>query len=133
MLGLDTNILVRFLAEDDDAQTQQAKSVMLNRANHPIYLSMLVLAEAFTVMTKVKKFPAASVLSSYRLLLRSPQIKVERPDMVSQAVADAEATGAGLPDALIALQNAEADCTTTATFDRRATRLKFMSPAKEHL
>lgn len=133
MLGLDTNILVRFLAEDDDLQTQQAKAVMVNRANQPLYLSMLVLAEAFTVMTKVKKFPAASVLGSYRLLMRSPQVIVERPDMVTQAIADAEATGAGLPDALIALQNSEASCTTTVTFDRRATRLALMSPAEEHL
>ncbi|MDB5535126.1 MAG: hypothetical protein JWQ65_1, partial [Devosia sp.] len=40
---------------------------------------------------------------------------------------------AGFPDALIALQNAEAGCGITATFDVRATRLEFMSAAKEYL
>lgn len=133
MLGADTNVLVRFLADDDAEQSAQARTLFTTPANQPIYLSMLVLAEAFTVMTKVKKFPVAVVLDAYRLLLRSPQIQVERPDLVMTALDDAAETHAGFPDALIALQNAEAECLSTATFDLRAIRLSAMSAVKEHL
>lgn len=131
MLGIDTNVLIRFLTTDDAVQSAQAQRLLIKRENQPIYVSMLVLAEAFNVMTKVKKQPAGAVLDSYRLLLRSPELTIERADMVSSAIEDADRTKAGFPDALIALQNAEANCVTTATFDVRAMRLDAMSPAKD--
>ena len=132
VLGVDTNVLIRFLTLDDEIQLEQARQLMTKPDNHPIYISMLVLAEAFNVMTKVKKFPAAAVLDSYRALLQSPALTVERFDMIAKAIDDASRTNAGFSDALIALQNAEAGCRTTATFDSKATRLAGMSPVKAH-
>jgi predicted nucleic-acid-binding protein len=131
VLGVDTNVLVRFLTDDDDLQTPQAHSLVTKAANHPIYVSMLVLAETYNVLTKVKKQPVQAVLESFRLLLHSPAMRVERPDMVSAAIEDAAETKAGFSDALIAMQNKEARCMTTATFDIRATRLPDMSAAKD--
>ena len=131
MLGVDTNVLIRFLTLDDPEQSAQAQSLFTKAENHPIYLSMLVLAEAFNVMTKVKKFPSAAVLDSYRLLARSPAVAIERADIVSAAIEDAARTNAGFSDALIALQNAEAGCDASATFDIRAMRLDTMHAAKD--
>ena len=131
MLGVDTNVLVRFLILDDELQFAKVQSLFRRENNKPIYLSALVLAETFTVLTKVKKFPVAAVLESYRLLLRSPDVVVEGPAMVTAAIEDAARSGAGFPDALIALQNAEAGCVTTATFDKRAIRLEAMSAAED--
>ena len=133
VLGVDTNVLIRFLTVDDAVQTPKANALFSRSANHPIYISMLVLAEAFNVMTKVKKQPVTAVLDSYRLLLRSPAVRVERPDIVAIAIEDASRTNAGFSDALIALQNAGALCSTTATFDYRATRLDGMSPVEDFL
>lgn len=131
MLGVDTNVLVRFLSFDDEAQSALASSLFKREENQPIYLSGLVLAETFTVLTKVKKFSTDSVLNSYRLLLRSPDVLIENPAMVSQAIDDAARTGAGFPDALIALQNAEAGCSATATFDKKANRLEAMRSVED--
>lgn len=131
MLGVDTNVLIRFLTLDDDVQTPMAQKLLAEPAHHPIYISTLVLAEAFNVMTKVKKHSAAAVLESYRLLLRSPALRIERPDMVAMAIDGASRTKAGFSDALIALQNAEAQCVATATFDYRAARLDGMSPVED--
>ena len=133
MLGVDTNVLIRFLTLDDAVQTPKAHALFARSANYPIYLSMLVLTEAFNVMTKVKKQPAVAVLDSYRLLLRSPAVKIERADIVALAIEDASRTNAGFSDALIALQNADARCSTTATFDYRATRLDGMNPVEDFL
>lgn len=131
VLGVDTNVLVRFLTLDDEVQSAQAQSLFAKSGNQPIYLSMLVLAEAFNVMTKVKKFPQPAVLDSYRLLTRSPDVTIERLDMVSAAIEDAARTNAGFSDALIALQNLEAGCDVSATFDIRAMRLDAMQSAKD--
>lgn len=133
MLGIDTNVLIRFLTLDDEVQTPIAQKVLADPRHHPIYLSMLVLAEAYNIMTKVKKHPPAAVLEGYQLLLRSPALKIERPDMVAKAIENAGQTKAGFSDALIALQNAEARCAATATFDYRATRLDGMSPVEDYL
>lgn len=133
MLGVDTNVLIRFLTTDDEVQWPQARKLLTKPANHPIYISMLVLAEAFNVMTKVKRQPTEVVLQSYRLLLRSPALRIERADMVARAIEDAAHTKAGFSDALIALQNAEAQCLATATFDVRAMRLDGMRPVKAFL
>lgn len=124
MLGADTNVLVRFVADDDDTQSGQAKQLVAD--NQPVYLSMLVLAEAFTVLTKVRKFPMSAVHDAYRLLLRSPGFEVEDPQLVGEAIEEGENAGCGFTDALIALQNRVAGCRTTATFDHRAARLGAM-------
>jgi predicted nucleic-acid-binding protein len=131
VLGVDTNVLVRFLTVDDEAQFQLVQRMFQREDNQPIYLSGLVLAEAFTVLTKVKKFPRDAVLDSFRLLLRSPQITVERSAMVETAIEDAARTSADFPDALIALQNADAGCSATATFDKRAIRLDAMRSVED--
>jgi predicted nucleic-acid-binding protein len=127
VLGVDTNVLVRFLAADDDMQSQQAKLLMGNLDNQPIRISLIVLAEAFNVLTKVRKFPMDAVHEGYRQLLRSPGIEVEDPRLVSRALGLGQLARCGFNDALIALQNQTAGCSTTATFDRKATRLDAMT------
>lgn len=131
MLGVDTNVLVRFFADDDDVQSAQAKQFVT--ANQPVYVSMLVLTETFNVLTKVRKFPAGTVHDSFRLLLRSPGFEIENPSMVSRAVEDGEVAGCGFTDALIALQNRNAGCSITATFDHRAARLESMQRVESFL
>ena len=131
MLGVDTNVLVRFLAGDDDVQSAQAKQFVAG--NRPIRVSQLVLAEAFNVLTKVRKFPMGEIHDGYRVLLRSPDFEVESPSMVSQAIEDGELAGCGFTDALIALQNRDAGCTVTATFDHRAARLEDMQRVESFL
>jgi predicted nucleic-acid-binding protein len=133
VLGIDTNVIVRFLTSDDEEQTPQAQRLLSKADNHPIFISMLVLAEAFTVLTKVKRQPDAAVLDSFRLLLRSPALRIERPDLVASAIASAAKTRAGFADALIALQNSEARCVSTATFDIRAMRLPGMNPVRDFI
>lgn len=133
VLGVDTNVVVRFFADDDDIQSGQAKQLLGNTDNQPIYLSMLVLSEAFTVLTKVRRFSMQAVHEGYRGLLLSPDFQLEDPHLVGRAIDDGAATGCGFADALIALQNQAAGCSVTATFDHRAARLEGMKPAEDFL
>lgn len=133
MLAIDTNVLVRFFADDDDLQSMQAKRLIAESAGRQIYLSTLVLAETFTVLTKVRKFPSVAVCEGYRMLLRSPTFTVENPQMVIQAIDTGERAKCGFVDALIALQNQAAGCNTTATFDHRAAHLDGMQRVEDLL
>ncbi len=49
VLGVDTNVLVRFLAEDDPLQTPQAIQLLTDPANHPVYLAQVAIIETFWV------------------------------------------------------------------------------------
>lgn len=133
VLGIDTNVLIRFLADDDELQSPLAKRLLTAPANQPIYISALVLAECYTVLTRVKKFPADTVISVFRQMVSSDEFELEQPDIVAMALDDAERAGCGLTDALIGRQNAAAGCATTATFDIRAQRLETMSPVEDRL
>ncbi len=133
MLGVDTNVLVRFLADDDDRQSEQAKLLMGKLDNQPIHISLIVLAEAFNVLTKVRKFPMDAVHDGYRQLLRSPGIEVEDPRLVSRALGLGQVARCGFNDALIALQNQAAGCRTTVTFDQKASRLDAMTAVEDLL
>jgi predicted nucleic-acid-binding protein len=133
VLGVDTNVLVRFLADDDDTQSALTREFMADPGNQPIYLSMLVLSEAFTVLTKVRKFPMDAVHDGFRMLLRSPGFIVESPDLVDRAIEDGEAARCGFADALIALQHLACGCDVTVTFDHRATRLESMQRLEDYL
>lgn len=133
VLGVDTNVLVRFLADDDERQTPIAVQFISDEANQPIFLSMLVLSEAFTVLTRVKKFQASRVISAFRGLAASDGFEIENMQLLHEALGDAERAGCGLADALIARQNQLAGCRTSATFDIRAMRLEGMTSVEEFL
>lgn len=126
MLGIDTNVLVRFLADDDLIQTPQAIQALKLERNQPIYIGRLVAAETFWVLTQVKKFPRKSVIESFRALLSSVDFKVEAAELMGQALDDCERVGCDFADALIALENKAVGCEATLTFDVDAMGLDGM-------
>jgi predicted nucleic-acid-binding protein len=133
VLGVDTNVLVRFLAKDDDVQTPQAAEVLTANGNHPIYVGRVVAVETFWVLTKVKKFPRQQVIDSFRGLLSSVDFKVEAEELVGRALDDCERVGCDFADALIALENNHAGCEATLTFDTDAYPLDDMVPLTSRL
>jgi predicted nucleic-acid-binding protein len=133
VLGVDTNVLVRFLADDDATQSPQAVRALQAAGNQPIYVGRIVAAETFWVLTKVKKFPRQSVIDSFRGLLASVDFKVESEKLMSRALDDCERVGCDFADALIALENRQAGCEATATFDVDAQKLAGMIPLSDRL
>jgi predicted nucleic-acid-binding protein len=133
VLGVDTNVLVRFLADDDAVQTPQAVRALKAGSNQPIYIGRLVAAETFWVLTKVMKFPRQAVIESFRGLLASVDFKVEAEKLMGRALDDCERVGCDFADALIVLENRQAGCEATATFDADAQKLDGMIPLSDRL
>ena len=127
MIGLDTNVLVRYVTHDHPEQTATAIEVMKSlTAETPGFLSMVVLAELVWVVETCYGFSKAEVVETLEGLLRSKELVVERADIALQAVSKFKTTRSDFSDCLIERSGHAAGCRHTITFDRRASSLEGM-------
>jgi predicted nucleic-acid-binding protein len=117
VISIDTNILVRFLAEDDPPQTARAISLF---ANETIHLSQTVLLEAFWVLRKRLGLASGDVLAMLVSVTGLPNVRVEQADRFRRAV-DLTSQGIDFADALHL--SATPEGARFATFDRDVIRL----------
>ncbi|MCX6395702.1 MAG: type II toxin-antitoxin system VapC family toxin [Propionibacteriales bacterium] len=122
MIGLDTNVLVRALANDDPEQTRSAQAMLSELSEErPGFISLTVMTELVWVLQKVLKFEAASVHRAVDALMGASAFEIEDGESVGEAL-EAARRGADFPDALIAATHRLCGVTDTVTFDRAAAR-----------
>lgn len=121
MIGLDTNILVRFLTHDDPVQTPAAVKLMssLTPAS-PAFVSLVVIAELSWVLRSLYNLEKGEMELALENLLRSDALVVERSEIVWQALRKFKTSNAGFSDCLIERCGHAAECLYTFTFDKRA-------------
>ncbi len=121
MTGLDTNILVRYLTEDDPVQTIAAGRVIDSFSrDSPGFISLIVLAELVWVLESFYRFTKNEIERVLETLLRSDELVVERAEIVSQALRMFRIGRADFADCLIERCGHAADCKHTVTFDQKA-------------
>ena len=120
MIGLDSNVMVRYLVEDDPAQTARAKSVIdALTASAPGFIATVTWAEMYWVLTRTYGFTRAEVVDKLASLVESEEIQAENPTAIAAAVSRAR-QGADFADALIDAAARRAGCSQVVTFDKRA-------------
>ena len=120
--GVDTNVLLRLLVDDDSVQAASARLFFQSRSpQFPVHVSWIVLVELVWTLRSRYGYENSDILNVVAGLCRRPDVRMERSDLVLNAVDKANA-GAGFSDALIALGNGAAGCDRTVTFDRGASR-----------
>jgi len=124
VIGLDTNVLVRYLVQDDPRQSEAANELIDSlTADEQGFVSVVALVETTWVLQRAYGRNAEQVREIVRGLLESVEIVVESADLVRSALAmDAPQ----FFDALVAASGTAAGVTSTATFDRRAAALPGM-------
>ena len=124
MIGLDSNVLVRYVVQDDVDQAQAATALIEGECTDesPGHVDAVVLAEVVWVLTSAYGFPKESIVRVIHQLLRTTEIKIENSDAAWAALRQFEAGTADFADHLIAWRNRAAGCRVTYTFDRRAAR-----------
>ena len=125
MIGLDTNILVRYLAQDDPVQSPQATDLIERHLteDEPGFVSVVTMAEIARVLSSVHRLANSAVADTIERVLQAGALVVENEQEVFTAmIAVREARGT-FGDALIVALGAKAGCSHTLTFDRRAARL----------
>ncbi len=121
MIGLDSNILLRALMDDDPVQSPQARKLLAGLSEDERgYINLVVLAEVTWTLARKFKSPRDEVCAVVASLLGSAKLLVESHRQVGLAIDMARETRCGFNDALIGVLNRTATCRSTLTFDHGA-------------
>lgn len=127
MIGLDTNILLRAVLNDDVVQSPIARGILARlTVEEPGFVSIVTVVEfAWSLRSRYKK-PQEAIRAAFEALLRNPTIVFSNRDFVNAAVVTKEHDFA---DALLHAECRHAGCKTIFTFDSSALRHADFQPA----
>jgi predicted nucleic-acid-binding protein len=125
LIGLDSNVLVRYLTQDDRAQAARATRLIERELSErePGHISLIVLVETCWVLRRLYGASPEELRATVRDLLDTRQFSIEQRVAVVQALAKLEEKSGDLADALIVQVAAAAGCEKTVTFDKSAAKL----------
>ena len=127
MIGLDTNVLVRYIAQDDAKQSPKATRLIESfSADAPGYVSIVSVIELVWVLTGCYSSSKSEICEVLETLLRTKEIVVANADTVWKALRLFKAGKADFADCLIECTANEAGCSYTATFDHDAAKYSGM-------
>lgn len=128
MIGLDTNVLVRYVMQDDPRQAARATKLIEScSAEAPGFVPLVALVELAWVLSGSYGLGRNQVAAALEALLHARELVVDRADIVTQALKRYNTARADFPDALIERIAASAGCTATMTFDAGAAKSAGMT------
>jgi predicted nucleic-acid-binding protein len=130
MLGIDTNILVRYLTRDDSLQYEKARKLLARDASkgEPVLISLLVLLESEWVLRSRYEVSKSEMVAAVSALLNSADLAFEDEPSVERALYSWKESPADFGDCLIEARNLQLGCQATATFDGKALKLGGFIP-----
>ena len=125
MIGIGTNVLVRYLTQDDPKQSAVATRFIEGRlsAENPGFVSTITLCEIAWVLAESYGADRKRIREIVEGLLATKQLVIERPELVWKALRAWEGVPADFSDALIGQLAIAHGGEKTVTFDRTAARL----------
>jgi predicted nucleic-acid-binding protein len=125
MIGLDTNILVRYLTLDHPVQSSKAVALIERNLtlSDPGFISVVTMIETVWVLRKPYGFSREEVAGHVEFLLRADTLVVEHERAVHDAMSALRENRGDFADSLIASSGARMGCSHTLTFDGKAARL----------
>lgn len=131
MIALDTNVLVRFLVDDDRRQASRARSFLAAAIaeNSKLYVSEIVVCELVWVLESAYGFGRKEIVAVLRQLLNARHVSFRSSDRIDRAVEAYDKAKGDLADYLIRADAFELGCTEVITFDKALLRESgFRSP-----
>jgi predicted nucleic-acid-binding protein len=125
MIGLDANILVRYLAQDDPMQSPKANEIIERRLTeeNPGFISIVAMVETVWVLERAYRLTTREIVKAIERVLQTDVLVVENEQEVFTAMIALKGRHGSFADALIAALGARMGCRYTLTFDRKALRL----------
>jgi predicted nucleic-acid-binding protein len=125
MLGVDTNVLVRFLVRDDEAQFEKARKIIRREIDSEeyVFVSLMVVLEAEWVLRRLYKQSKNEILEVISGLLESIDVQFEDEPAIEESLLVWKGSAADFADCLIGAHNRRMPCRATATFDAKALKL----------
>jgi predicted nucleic-acid-binding protein len=120
VIGLDTNVLVRYLTQDEPGQAKKANALIAAAAakREKLHLDVVVLCEVVWVLRGAYGFDKDTVCGALEKILAAAQFSIADRDRVREALALYRAEGGDFADYILGSRNRAAGCDVTATFDR---------------
>lgn len=130
MIGIDTNVLVRLLVRDHDAQVRAAEKFVSTHCTtaDPGFVSRVVIAELAWVLGDVYGYDRHEIAGALHGLRNVTQLKLDAAEAVEAALKDFVTSSSEFADCLIARLNRSAGCEFTVTFDRKASKVAGFRP-----
>ncbi len=125
MIGLDTNILIRYLTQDDAAQSPKATEIIESRLSevNPGFVSVVAMVETVWVLDRAYGFASPQIAAAVERMLQIEVLVIENEQEVFAAMVALKQGRGSFADALITELGARAGCIHTLTFDNKALRL----------
>ncbi|MBI2336278.1 MAG: type II toxin-antitoxin system VapC family toxin [Deltaproteobacteria bacterium] len=121
MIGLDTNVLVRYLVQDDDLQAKTAAKII--EAGDEFFINLIVICELVWVLDSCYELNKKDIILIIEKLLTTREITFEKRDTIWGALDDFKVNSVDFADCLIGRLNQSHDCETTLTFDKSLKKL----------
>lgn len=124
MIGLDTNVLVRYIVQDDPVQSAAATEILESECTpeEPGFINAITLAECVWVLERAYRHTRAQIAPILEDMLTSAEFKIEHAACAWQALQAYRQSKADFADLLIGRINRLHGCRTTKTFERQAAR-----------
>ena len=123
MIGLDTNVLVRYIMQDDIRQSPLATRIVESlTAQSRGFVPLVAIVELAWVLSSAYELSRSQLIEAFEALLRTKELVVERGETVWKGLRLLQRSGGDFADCLIAGSAEAAGCTMTMTFDRGAVR-----------
>ena len=125
MIGLDANVLVRYLAQDDPVQSPIATAVVERRLTeaNPDFVSIVAMVETVWVLDRAYGLAPGEIAAAVERVRQADTLIVENEQEVFTAMIALKEGRGAFADAVIAALGAKAGCERTLTFDCKALRL----------
>jgi predicted nucleic-acid-binding protein len=127
VIGLDTNVLVRYITQDDNKQAALANALIENLDDaSPGFVTLVTLVELSWVLESAYHFTRQQFTEVMQTLMTVDTIKLDRAAVIASAVRVYAASKADFSDCLIERLSANAGCERTMTFDKAAAKMAGM-------
>ena len=123
MIGLDTNVILRYIMQDDPVQARQATALIESlTAGEPGFIPLIVLVEMVWVLFSAYRLNRHQVAQVLEQLAQLKEIRLDSTDLVLKALRIFKAGSADFSDCLIERIAANQGCQKTVTFDIAAAK-----------
>jgi predicted nucleic-acid-binding protein len=128
MIGLDTNVLVRYIMQDDAKQAPVATRLVESLSPQtPGFVPLVAVVELAWVLSSAYDLNREQLVAAFESVLRAKELVTERAEVVWKALRACQSANADFADCLIAVSATSAGCEKTMTFDRGAAKSAGMT------
>ena len=129
MKGLDTNVLIRYLVQDDPQQTRKAVGSIeqTTHSGEKLLLNLVVMCETVWVLESAYERTKSEIVAALRKILSTKQFAFQEKEILWRSLDEYAALPVDFADTVIGALNVKHGCSTTFTFDRSLRRLRGMT------